>query len=184
MDPPPQHPSAFPTELPPRHRPSFRDRNCSSARSCFAFSLHAYSLRTRARPVLLRRLCMWLTILTRLVLSILNILTGGYGGSWVASVVVGTILGLIGLVSVWWCLATIGEAEGTRRAFGLRFSRMFFDIFLGVYTTLTVVFLITLFFGLFGRPSAVLWNIMWLVIIPVSWAATKPAESPAGAGHV
>ncbi|TKA65299.1 hypothetical protein B0A55_10024 [Friedmanniomyces simplex] len=118
-------------------------------------------------------------MLIRLVLSILDTLSGGYGWSWGANqsgpFVLGGILGFIGLLSVGWSLATIGEAQGERTIFGVCITRMHFDIFIYVYFVIHVVSLITWFFGLYGGAGSIVWNVLWVLIIPVSVVATMPA---------
>jgi hypothetical protein len=103
----------FPSELPPR--PSSKSRDCCpNMRTCWHFSWGAYSLKTSDKAVLCRRLCMWLILGCRTSQSILNVIYSAYGGL-IASLIVGSILGVIGFFFIAWCLATIGEAQGKRR---------------------------------------------------------------------
>ncbi|KAK4957407.1 hypothetical protein LTR10_005370 [Elasticomyces elasticus] len=107
---------------------------------------------------------------------------GGYGygrrGSEHVQYVVGGILGIIGLLSVGWSLATIGEAEGERRVFGITITRRFFDIVIYVYFLINMGIFIAWFFGLNEAAGSIVWNITWLLIIPFSIMATLQPRYP------
>lgn len=57
------------------------------------------------------------TLGVRTALSILGVFFRAYSGS-IGGMVVGSILAVLGFLFVAWCLARIGEAQGTRKVFG------------------------------------------------------------------
>lgn len=62
------------------------------------------------------------TLGVRTALSILGFFFGAYGGS-IAGLVFSSIFAVIGFFFVAWCLARIGEAQGTRKVFGISMVR-------------------------------------------------------------
>ncbi|KAF2123091.1 hypothetical protein BDV96DRAFT_681665 [Lophiotrema nucula] len=174
-------PSTFPTELPPRAQalPSgtLKDRNCPNMRSCWTISYHSYSLRTSDKAVLARRICMWIILATRTAVSILSIMWGAWG-NMIVSVIIGTILALIGFFFIAWCLARIGDAEGSRTVLGCKVGRWHFDIFVLILAILHVGLLIGAFFGVQGGALEGTWLILWLLIFAVAWIATWAPDEP------
>ena len=110
--------SSFPNELPPRPPQSYKQRHhCTNPRSCLAFTGRAYNIFTKDKPVLARRLCTLLILLTRITLSVFDVYAYGYFGNVLA---VGTVLALFTDLGIIWPLAVICEARGERKLFGLR----------------------------------------------------------------
>jgi hypothetical protein len=94
------------------------DRNLGAARTCWDFSWEAYSIRTDERAVLWRRLCMWTILGVRTLSSVVFVLGRVFTGD-VLGVISHTISGLISFFFIAWCLAQIGEAEGSRTVFNI-----------------------------------------------------------------
>ncbi|PVH96933.1 hypothetical protein DM02DRAFT_598400 [Periconia macrospinosa] len=153
---------------------SFKDRTCPNMRSCWTISYHSYSLRTSDTRTKIRRACMIWILLCRLVISILSIVAHIWGG-FLVSVIVGSILTVLGFFFIAWALAVIGDAEGRRKVFGVMIGRWHLDIFLYVVAALHVAMFIGFFFdfrvGLGGT-----WLAMWLIIWGVAWVCTWPAD--------
>ncbi|KAI1455629.1 hypothetical protein F4805DRAFT_435574 [Annulohypoxylon moriforme] len=109
---------AFPEELPPRpEQRSWKDRNCPGSRGCWNFNWEAYSLATSDKVLLARRICMIATLAVRTALSVLGIIFRAYSNAIVGTII-GSILAAIGFIFIAWCLASIGEAKGTRKVLG------------------------------------------------------------------
>ncbi|KAI1474441.1 hypothetical protein F4774DRAFT_338249 [Daldinia eschscholtzii] len=168
----------IPQDLPPRpERTTWKDRNCPGCRYCWNFSWDAYSLQTSDTRVLARRVCMILILGIRTALSILGIIFRAYSG-FISGMIVGGIFAVIGFLFVSWCLARIGEAEGTRRVFGISVGRLHFDIFLFA-SALIHIGILGGYFTKMGNLGFVLsWYGMWLLITAVAWISTwTPEES-------
>ncbi|PSN71802.1 hypothetical protein BS50DRAFT_235928 [Corynespora cassiicola Philippines] len=170
-------PSAFPSELPPRASPSWKDRNCPNMRSCWTISISSYSLKTSDKAVLARRICMIAILAIRTAIAVLSII-GNAWGARVVSVIVGTILGVIGFFFIAWCLAKIGDAQGYRKVLGVRVGRWHFDVFLFGMAILHVMMFIGSFFGFDGSELGASWIVLWLLIFAVAWIATWEPEAP------
>ncbi|KAI4863433.1 hypothetical protein F4820DRAFT_427071 [Hypoxylon rubiginosum] len=168
---------SFPEDLPPRPESSWRERNCPGFRGCFDFSWEAYSLYTSDPLALARRICMITTLGVRTALSILGFFFGAYGGS-IAGLVFSSIFAVIGFFFVAWCLARIGEAQGTRKVFGISMGRWHFDIFLFLSALMHVGFLLGYFTGLGRIGLIVSWYGMWILIAAVAWITTWAPEQP------
>lgn len=119
--------SSFPQELPPRPGAgggtgnaggSWKNRNCPNMRTCWAFSWEAYSLNTSDKAQLCRRICMWVILLVRTAMSVLGIVRDALWGHFV-SVVIFSILAVLGFFFIAWCLAQIGQVRGRRRVLGV-----------------------------------------------------------------
>ncbi|KAK6851494.1 hypothetical protein PG995_011619 [Apiospora arundinis] len=186
--------SAFPQELPPRPGAgaapgygaynagaapaaagggSWKDRNCPNMRTCWAFSWGAYNLATSDKAQLVRRLCMWAILLARTAMSVWGIVRSALGGH-IVSVVIYSILGVLGFFFIAWCLATIGEARGRRKVLGIMVGRMHFDIFLAIFAIIHVGILIGAAFTALGLGIS--WLVMWAAIFAVAWIASWPPE--------
>jgi hypothetical protein len=117
------NPSAYPSDLPERsHAPAganWKARNCPNMRSCWSISLSSYSLKTTDKAVLARRICMLIILGLRTAISVLSIIGHAFGGR-VLSLVIGSVLAVLGFLFIAWCLATIGDAKGYRKVLGLR----------------------------------------------------------------
>ncbi|KAI0130280.1 hypothetical protein BJ170DRAFT_681734 [Xylariales sp. AK1849] len=71
----------FPESLPPRPEPSWGERSCPGARFCWPFDWAAWSLNTCSdKAALLRRVCMWTTLVVRTMTSIMGLVFRLYGG--------------------------------------------------------------------------------------------------------
>jgi hypothetical protein len=81
--------------------------------------MQSYSLNTSDHAVLARRVCMIAVLGSRTAISIVGILYNFFTLRLV-SVILGSILAVIGFLFVGWCLAKIGEAEGVRLVMGSR----------------------------------------------------------------
>ncbi|CAI6336196.1 unnamed protein product [Periconia digitata] len=150
---------------------TFQQRTCPNMRSCWNFSYHSFSLRTSDRRTLYRRISMIVILLTRLALSIISIFFHLWGGELI-SVIVGSILTVLGFLFVAWCLTVIGEAQGGRKVMGLMIRRGALDIFLWIVAEVHVALLIIgAFFG-FGNWMSITWTVMWLVIFGAAWVCT------------
>jgi hypothetical protein len=55
----------------------------------------------------------------RTAISVLSIVGHAFGGR-VLSLVLGSVLAVLGFLFIAWCLATIGDAKGYRKVLGLR----------------------------------------------------------------
>ncbi|KAK8123937.1 hypothetical protein PG999_003855 [Apiospora kogelbergensis] len=160
--------SSFPQELPPRPGAaggggagaggSWKDRNCPNMRTCWAFSWSAYGLATSDKAQLCRRLCMWAILLVRTAMSVWGIVRDALGGR-IVSVIIFSILGVLGFFFIAWCLAQIGEARGRRKVLGVMVGRWHFDIFLAVFAVIHVGLLVGAAFSQFGLGIS--WLIMW-----------------------
>ncbi|KAK7917995.1 hypothetical protein PG985_009869 [Apiospora marii] len=178
--------SSFPQELPPRPGAgggngsagaggSWKDRNCPNMRTCWAFSWEAYSLKTSDKAQLGRRICMWLILLVRTAMSILGIVRDALWGH-IVSVIVFSILAVLGFFFIAWCLAQIGEVRGRRRVLGLMVGRLHFDIFLALFGIIHLGIFIAAIFPHAQVGLSVLWLVLWAAIFAVAWIATWPAE--------
>ena len=118
---PPQSRYAFPQDLPPRPIPenrTFKERNCPNMRTCWHFSFKSYNPRhTPDKQTLFRRISMIFILSLRTAMSVLALIFAIIRMN-IASIVVDTILGVLGFWFIAWCLATIGDAVGERRVFG------------------------------------------------------------------
>ncbi|KAI1770680.1 hypothetical protein F4818DRAFT_257037 [Hypoxylon cercidicola] len=168
---------SFPEDLPPRSESTWRERNCPGFRGCFHFSWEAYSLDTSEPAVLARRICMITTLGVRTALSILGFFFNAYSGS-IAGLVVGSILAVIGFFFVAWCLARIGEAQGTRKVFGMSMGRWHFDIFLFLSALIHAGFLLGYFTAMGKMGFFVSWYGMWILIFAVAWITTWTPDEP------
>ncbi|KAH8678245.1 hypothetical protein BX600DRAFT_431533 [Xylariales sp. PMI_506] len=170
-------PSAFPTELPPR--PQGGGGGSGRHRVWWPYSWSEWTLRTHGdKAKLLRRLCMWSTILLRLGTSAIAFIIATYGG--IGGFVIGVILSLAGLFFVTFCLAGIGEATGTRRVMGICFTRRHFDIFLLFCVAIHVFLFLIMLLVPGGRYSfIVIWYLMWILIVVAYWI-TIQAPEPSG----
>lgn len=116
-------PSNFQTGLPLHTQQtsgeSWKDRNCPGMRTCWSFSVDSFSLNTSDKAVLARRICMLAVLGVRTAMSVLSIILEAFGIHLVG-LIIGIILGLIGFFFIAWCLARIGDAEGSRKVLGAR----------------------------------------------------------------
>ncbi|KAK8022051.1 hypothetical protein PG993_012818 [Apiospora rasikravindrae] len=172
--------SSFPQELPPRPGAgattgSWKDRNCPNMRTCWAFSWQAYSLATPDKAQLCRRICMWAILLVRTAMSILGIVRDALAAH-VVSVIVYSILAVLGFFFIAWCLAMIGEVRGRRRVLGVMVGRWHFDIFLAVVGIIHIGILLAAIIPSSQVGPIVPWLIMWVAIFAVAWVATWPPE--------
>ncbi|KAK8108459.1 hypothetical protein PG984_014260 [Apiospora sp. TS-2023a] len=174
--------SSFPQELPPRPGGnnagaggSWKDRNCPNMRTCWAFSWEAYSLNTSDKAQLCRRICMWAILLVRTAMSVLGIVRDALWGHFV-SVVIFSILAVLGFFFIAWCLAQIGEVRGRRRVLGIMVGRWHFDIFLALFGVIHVGILIAAIFPASQVGLSISWLVMWAAIFAVAWIATWPPE--------
>ncbi|KAI2464213.1 hypothetical protein F4781DRAFT_83544 [Annulohypoxylon bovei var. microspora] len=170
--------TAFPQELPPRpEQTSWKDRNCPGSRGCWSFSWGAYSLATTDKAVLARRICMITTLGVRTALSVLGILFNAYSKG-VGGMIIGIILAVIGFLFIAWCLASIGEARGTRKVLGTSMGRWHFDVFLFASALVHIAFLIGFFTGMGNTGFLISWYGMWILIFAVAWITTWTPEQP------
>ncbi|KAK7936669.1 uncharacterized protein PG986_015107 [Apiospora aurea] len=177
--------SSFPQELPPRPGAntaganaaggSWKDRNCPNMRTCWAFSWQAYSLGTADKAQLCRRVCMWAILLVRTAMSILGIVRDALAAHFV-SVIIYSILAVLGFFFIAWCLAMIGEVRGRRRVLGVMVGRWHFDVFLAVFGIIHVAVLLAAIFAGSRVGLGVSWLVMWVAIFAVAWVATWPPE--------
>ncbi|KAI0377300.1 hypothetical protein F5Y04DRAFT_182167 [Hypomontagnella monticulosa] len=169
---------SFPQDLPPRPQAtSWRERNCPGFRGCWSFSWEAYSLATGDLAVMTRRICMITTLGIRTALSILGVLFRAYSGS-IGGMVIGSILAVLGFLFVAWCLAKIGEAEGTRKVLGTNIGRWHFDFFLLASALIHVGILVGFFTRMGNTGFLVSWYGMWILIFAVAWITTWTPEPP------
>ncbi|KAI1442583.1 hypothetical protein F5Y02DRAFT_395918 [Annulohypoxylon stygium] len=175
---------AFPQELPPRpEQRSWKDRNCPGARSCWNFKWEAYSLATSDHIVLARRICMIATLGVRTALSVLGVIYSAYSNSIVGTII-GSILAAVGFVFIAWCLATIGEAKGTRKVFGMSVGRWQFDAFLFASALVHIGFLVGFFTGMGNTGFLISWYGMWILIFAVAWITTWTPEEQQPVSYV
>ncbi|KAK8076706.1 hypothetical protein PG994_003978 [Apiospora phragmitis] len=147
-------------------------------RTCWAFSWEAYSLGTADKAQLCRRACMWVILLVRTAMSVLSIVRDALWGNWV-SVVVFSILAVLGFFFIAWCLAQIGEVRGRRRVLGVMVGRWHFDVFLAAFGIIHVGILVAAAFPHSQVGLGVSWLVMWAAIFGVAWVATWPPEQTA-----
>lgn len=102
----------------------FRERYYLFMPGEWSISWDSYSLNISDRAVLLRRVCMYVILGTRLLLSIRAAIFRAWGFE-LASLIIGIILGVLGFFCVAWCLAVISEARGRRMVFGINFVSSF-----------------------------------------------------------
>ncbi|KAK5131530.1 hypothetical protein LTR08_000857 [Meristemomyces frigidus] len=170
------HGSAFPSELPSRSpNQSFKERHCPNMRGCWSFSFAAFSLKTTEKAQFARRVCMILTLAERTALSVLSIIHRGYGGL-LTTVIIGSIVAVIGFFFIAWCLATIGEARGVRKVMSVYLGRWHFDAFLAAMAVVHTAILVGWFFGFRGIESSVVWLVLWLLIFAAAWIASWSPE--------
>ncbi|KAF5007871.1 hypothetical protein FDECE_5786 [Fusarium decemcellulare] len=155
---------------------SWKDRNCPNMRTCWSFSWQAYDLRTSDSAVLVRRSAMWLALIMRTTVSILNISPKPFQG------VLDSIIAIINFLFIAWCLATIGEAEGERRVLGKLVGRIHFDFFLVCSVMVYMILLIDHLLGdiLLTNNLGNVWIVMWLLTFAVAWISTWPPEDDSG----
>ncbi|KAF3064348.1 hypothetical protein GL218_01110 [Daldinia childiae] len=162
----------FPQDLPSRPVPT-----TWKSRYCWSFSWHAYSLHTSDMRVLARRISMITTLGIRTALSILSIVFDAYN-NFISGMVIGIIFSILGFLFVSWCLACIGEAEGTRRVCGMNMGRLHFDIFLFASSLIHIGSIIGFFTGMGDLGYIIFWYGMWILITVVAWIATRAPEQP------
>lgn len=98
---------------------SWKSRNCLSPGE-YAKS---WSLTGAANTQgLIRRICMWVIVLVRVVQTIL-IITYNTFASRISSIVFGIVFGILSFLFVAWCLAVIDRAQGRRKVLGLAIVR-------------------------------------------------------------
>ncbi|KAI1398301.1 hypothetical protein F4819DRAFT_39113 [Hypoxylon fuscum] len=171
-------PRDFPQDLPPRPEPTtWRERNCPGFRGCWHFSWEAYNLHAADKAILARRVCMITTLGVRTALSILGVFFRAYSGS-IGGMVVGSILAVLGFLFVAWCLARIGEAQGTRKVFGANVGRWHFDIFLFASALIHIGILVGIFTGMGSTGFFISWYGMWILISAVAWITSWTPEQP------
>ncbi|KAI0108103.1 hypothetical protein F4814DRAFT_426833 [Daldinia grandis] len=174
----------FPQDLPPRPAPTtWKDRNFSGVRYCWSFSWDAYSLHTSDTRVLARRISMITTLGTRTALSILSIVFDAYN-NFISGMVIGIIFAILGFLFISWCLARIGEAEGTRRACGMSVGRLHLDIFLFASALIHIGSIIGFFTGMGNLGYIIFWYGMWLLITAVAWVSTWAPEQTSSHAQV
>ncbi|KAK2748008.1 hypothetical protein CKAH01_18114 [Colletotrichum kahawae] len=149
----------------------FRERYCLFMPGGWSISWDSYSLNTSDRAVLLRRVCMYVILGTRLLLSIRATVFRAWGFE-LASFIIGIILGVLCLFWAAWCLAVISEAQGRRMVFGINFNRRHFDVFLLCIAIIHIIVLLAL--PTFQVRS--LWLLSWVLLYGVAWIRTWPAE--------
>ncbi|KAK3385450.1 hypothetical protein B0H63DRAFT_560055 [Podospora didyma] len=156
-----------------------KSRKWSRIRNTCSDTLCAYSLVAPDTPQLMRRLSMWVILIVRLIISILNIIFHAYG-SKIVSIIVGLTLGVLGFVIIGWCLAVIGEAKGTHRTCGITWGRVHFDIALGLFVVIHLGMLIGGLVGLAIIGVTAGWIILWLQIAVITYIAAKASEGGRG----
>ncbi|KAK2053600.1 hypothetical protein LY76DRAFT_649727 [Colletotrichum caudatum] len=154
---------------------SLKDRMLLNIRGCWSFSLKVYSIKTTDRVVVFRRVCMYVTLGARTAISIVGVV-GDIAHDRVPGAVLGIVLGVIGFLSVAWCLAVIGQAEGRRKVFGVTVERLHFDLFLFAAAFIHAALLVGSFVGLGTSGGQVAWLVMWLLIFLVACIGTWTAE--------
>ncbi|KAH6651933.1 hypothetical protein BKA67DRAFT_342131 [Truncatella angustata] len=184
-DPPPQRqahfnaatPSAnFPQQLPPRPEPSRRQGLCPDARFCWPFSWDSWTLNTNGdTPLLLRRLCMWITLGVRVFNYVLAFIFQLFGFH-IASMIVGIILGVLSFFFIAYCLSGIGNVQGSRRVLGISANRWHYDVFL-LGSALIHIMLIPILFKYRSQVAYdVTWYGMWILIFGTWWTTTWVPE--------
>ncbi|KAK2000596.1 hypothetical protein LX36DRAFT_747516 [Colletotrichum falcatum] len=153
------------------------DRACRpGTRGGWSLSWEAYGLKTAGGAVLLpRRVCMHVVLGTRTATSVVAVV-GDAARDRVLGAVLGAVLGVVGFLSVAWCLAVIGQAEGRRKVLGVMVTRLHFDLFLLVAAFVHAALLVGSFAGLGTSGGQAAWLVMWLPIFLVAWIGTWPAE--------
>lgn len=175
MAPQPQQ-SAFPEHLPPRPEQTGDSRLCPGARFCWSFSWEAWSLQTNGDYGLLtRRICMWVTLAVRTMTSVLGLVFSLYGGS-IGGFVIGTVFTVLGFFFIAYCLAGIGNVQGTRRVLGISMGRWHYDIFLLGSAAIHVALIFIVFFLRSSIGFMITWYGMWLLIFATFWTTTWTPE--------
>lgn len=198
---PPNNPSAFPQDLPPRVQ-SWKQRNCPSMRACWHVSPSSYNVRnTPDKRTLWRRIAMIFVLFVRTAMSVLTVIGAVRGGN-IAAIVIYAILAVLGFWFVAWCLAIIGDAVGERKVLGklivsitsphltklripkfqtltsyVQQGRNHFDGFLyGIAIIHLIVIVLWIFVS--GVGEGITWLAMGLLIFIVAWITSWPPEYP------
>ena len=118
-----QHSSTFPQDLPPREQ-SWKQRNCPHMRTCWHFKPSSYSLaHCPDKRTWMRRIAMIVILLFRTAMSALSIFSAVRSGN-IAAIVIYSILAVLSLWFIAWCLAVIGDAVGERKVLGVLIVRV------------------------------------------------------------
>ncbi|KAI1855766.1 hypothetical protein JX265_012211 [Neoarthrinium moseri] len=189
-DPPPQRsqtrtpfhnmasqPSSFPETLPPRPQKSKDDRLCPGARFCWPFDWSSWSLNTNGdHALLMRRICMWVTLAVRTFTYIMSLILNLYGFHF-GAFVIGIVFTVLGFFFIAWCLVGIAEAKGSRRVLGTSVNRWHFDVFLLGSAVIHIGLIFILFFARSATGFLTTWYGMWILIFAAKWiTAWTPEE--------
>ncbi|KAK3939218.1 hypothetical protein QBC46DRAFT_355240 [Diplogelasinospora grovesii] len=172
---PPSQFTPAPDRAPNPSRKSGRRRRL---RTCCSSTLSAYDLLRALHPPstrqICRRLCMWIIMLLRTFMSVLNITSNAFGQR-VVSLVLGILLAIISFIYVGWCLAVIGEAQGSRRVCGVNIGRTHLDVMLVIFAISHIALFIGAFTpGLGALAFVTIWVILWLLVVLVAWFVARP----------
>ncbi|KAH8885355.1 hypothetical protein GQ53DRAFT_751327 [Thozetella sp. PMI_491] len=152
-------------------------RSCPSMVPWWHFSWEAFSLSSAPDGASrLRRIAMWTVLVSTLLLGVFD---------WgrlvldlnIVMVILKPIIVLINLLFIGFCLAQIGQAEGTRTVLGLDVTRRHFDIVLYV-AAFCYVGMVTGYY-LFFIPHLLIssWRLFWWLLIAASgWVASWPSD--------
>ncbi|RDW57300.1 hypothetical protein BP5796_12750 [Coleophoma crateriformis] len=176
----PGYSSYFPEDLPPRPDPPLGATApwTKFKRGFWTFSLSSYSIvHTPDGAARVRHIAMVTILLLRSAMSGLSILSAVIKGN-IASIVIYSLLAVLGLWFTATCLAIIGDAEGDKRIKGVVVKRWHFDAFLGACVVIHAGLIIAWFFGLSGWGLELTSIAMWLAILGVAWIAGWQPELP------
>ncbi|KAH6684981.1 hypothetical protein F5X68DRAFT_21419 [Plectosphaerella plurivora] len=93
------------------------------------------------------------------------------------SLIVGCIFGVIGTIFVIISVAALGAARGRRRALGINWGRLHFDIILGIGSLASLALMIVAFLFASNADNSGFWTawcLVWVFLSLASWIAQRP----------